>query len=444
MGKRLVWFFGIIFVIAILLGAGFFLFVFPIYIKDVSYEVKDKQITTHLTFSSFFVQGECEIEGVKAKIEHNSCTILIPNGLTDVKVTTPWNTKTIKLDPKVDEVLDFELEETKLYLAVGEKRKLGVSVDQLGSPNIVPSFTSKDENILKIEDGLLVGNGNGVTTVSVQVGNILHEATVTVSDLYHTPLLELKKEYMKCGIYNEEQNKLLDEVLSYKINKAGYQTRAGVVAALRFLTLEFPYQLNYFFENGRINNNTGGAQVDGEGRFYHKGLYLNSYKFNELTKYPKSYGPATWGCPLTNWQDESGFHPGVKYPNGLDCSGFITWAMFNGGFDPKDTGAGDNPETTDDLSDLGTHILITRELLNSHVIKAGDIIATDGHIAMVGGITNDTVYVAESTTYYHGVVMHPYTYDELLATDYLTYVINMDDYYKTNGQGEGNYTAYWE
>ena len=59
---------------------------------------------------------------------------------------------------------------------------------------------------------------------------------------------------------------------------------------------------------------------------------------------------------------------------------------------------------------------------------------------MIGGIHDGVVYVGESTTYWEGVVMYPYTYDELLATDKLTYVINMDEYYKE----DGDYTLYWE
>ena len=311
-------------------------------------------------------------------------------------------------------------------------------MDRLGNPNIHGNFTSQNPEVVAIEDGVLVGKGPGRTKVSVQVGNLTREIEVIVTDLVGLPVLQQKKAYLPCGIYSQEQNELLDAYLKYKIESKGYATRAGVVEALRFLTLQFPYKLTYFFENGRLNNNTGGAYVDGEGRWYHKGLYLNSYKFQEIIK--RGYGPATWGCPLTNWQDEAWFVPGVRYANGLDCSGFITWAMYNGGFDPGDTGAGDNYWTDDDLSDLGEHIPITRELLESDTLKAGDIIATDGHIAMIGGIHDGVVYVGESTTYWEGVVMYPYTYDELLATDKLTYVINMDEYYKE----DGDYTLYWE
>ncbi len=448
MKRKILYVFLSLLLLSLLVGVGFFLFFFPIYVKDVSYEVKEKNIRAHISFLTS-IEGTCEIEGLVSPIENKKCIIDVPNHLATVTIKTKWNQKEISFNPEIQNIIDFELAEKKIYLAVGEQRSVDISVEKLGNPKIVPIYESENENIVKVTENGFLGVSNGTTNIKVKVGKIEKIVEVIVTDLYHLPVLEPKKQYLKCGVYSEEENRLLDEALAYQVNRAGYKTRAGVVAALRFLTLEFPYQINYFFENGRLNNNTGGAKVDGEGRFYHKGLYLNSYKFPEIQKLPKSYGPVTWGCPLTNWQDESGFKRGVKYPNGLDCSGFITWAFLNGGIfqgddESKDTGAGDNIERDDDLSDLGPHVLITRELLESKTIKAGDIIATDGHIAMVGGVQDGMVYVAESTTYYHGVVMHPYTYDELLKTDYLTYVIFMDDYYAQNGNGNGNYTDYWD
>lgn len=422
--------------IGVCLGILFLLFYFPIKIENISYEISEKNIIAHIKVSK--KKGSCSYENKDYPIRNHECVITVKNQKDEVFIHTTWNSLSITIEPKMNEIIDFEISESFLYLAVGETKKIEVSLEKLGNPDQNITMKSKDENIVIIEDNILKGTGSGETTVTVTAGNVKKEIKVIVTDLITVPTLKTKKDFLKCGIYSEENSILLDKILEYRIEKSGYQTRAGVVAALRFLTLEFPYQLNYFFESGRLNNNTGGNYVDGEGRFYHKGLYLHQNKYKELVK--TKYGPAIWGCPLTNWQEEAGFLPGVRYPNGLDCSGFITWAMFNGGFDPKDTGAGDNPWTNDDLSDLGPHIPITMELLKSNTLKAGDIIATDGHIAMIGGIKDEVVYVAESTTYWRGVVMHPYTYSELVATDKLTYVIRMDDYYKE----DGNYSLYWE
>lgn len=89
------------------------------------------------------------------------------------------------------------------------------------------------------------------------------------------------KGYLPCEEYTLEESKLLDEILAYRINEAGYGTRAGAVAAARFLTLEFPYRIAYYWETGRLNN-TGKDYVDGEGRYYHKGLYLHESKYADL------------------------------------------------------------------------------------------------------------------------------------------------------------------
>ena len=71
---------------------------------------------------------------------------------------------------------------------------------------------------------------------------------------------------------------------------------AAVVAA-RFLTLELPYRIPYFYENGRVSD-TGVHFVDGEGRYYKKGLYLAESKKKDIIA--SWTGPAIWGCPLKN------------------------------------------------------------------------------------------------------------------------------------------------
>ena len=120
-------------------------------------------------------------------------------------------------------------------------------------------------------------------------------------------------------------------MLAYRIEQAGgYQTRAAVVAAARFLLLEFPYRLNYFPEHGRIDY-PGRLHADGEGRNYHVGLYLDESKFADIEA--SVTGPAIWGCPLEVNSGEVDQPAGNFYANGLDCSGFVSWVLLNGGFE---------------------------------------------------------------------------------------------------------------
>ena len=413
-------------------------FLKPINVVDYNLDVDGSNIYVTLNFKKSMPSLVCAYDGLEVLVQNNACKFSIPNEETIIEIKNKYNKINYSVNPDINKVVDFSLNKTDFYLAVGGKENVLLSVLKLGNIEEAITLTSENESIVKTSQNTIIGESPGTTRVYVSLGEVTKNINVTVTELITTPKVINRKSKITCNRYSKEESNLLDKILLDRINTAGYATRAGVVAALRFLTLELPYKIPYFFENGRLNNNTGGDYVDGEGRFYHKGLYLNRDKFSELKK--TRFGPSIWGCPLTNWQDEAGFKPGVKYPNGLDCSGFVTWAMYNGGFDVSDTGAGMNSFTGDDLSDLGVHIPITRSLLESGSIKAGDLIGCDGHIALVGAIKDGIIYVAESTTYYDGVVMHPYTINELLNEPFLDYIINMDNYYGS----PGNYTSYFE
>jgi len=145
------------------------------------------------------------------------------------------------------------------------------------------------------------------------------------------------------------------------------------------------------------------------------------------------YGPATWGCPLINYQTEAGFVAGRKYPNGLSCSGFISWVLYNGGFDVGDSGAGDFPYRNDDLSDLGEKQDLTYELMKSGKVKVGDLIGRDGHIAMIAGMDEKNVYVAESLA--SGVVIETFErYKGIVDCNLYGYILLMDSVYKEDGK----------
>ena len=83
-------------------------------------------------------------------------------------------------------------------------------------------------------------------------------------------------------------------------------------------------------------------------------------------------------------------------PNGLDCSGFVTWAILNGGFDCGDIGAGFTELL--DLTDIAELVKNSKDNLDK--IKVGDLVHSDligAHIGIIVGIDGDIYYVAEST-----------------------------------------------
>lgn len=337
---------------------------------------------------------------------------------------------------KINKILDLTVNTNKIYLTIGENYQLLSELTSIGEVDKEITYTSLDENIVTVENGLVTPMSNGSTKIAVSTSNnIVKEVEVIVTDLYKKASQDNNKTKLPCGIYTKEQNDMLDEILKFKVQEAGGEgTRGAVVATARFLVLEFPYRVDYFFENGRLNTHGERTYVAGEGRYYKKGLYLNADRFQYLEAI--DHGPATWGCPLMNWQDESGYKPGVKYPNGLDCSGFVTWALYNAGLDVGDSGAGDT-YWNDDIGDLGKHNELTRDFVLNGSYKVGDLIGRDGHIALIAGIDDENIYIAESLV--GGVVIKGFSKNGTELYKLYGFINNMDEYYKE----EGNYTNMW-
>ena len=315
--------------------------------------------------------------------------------------------------------VNIDLNIKEIYLAINETYEIKSSTTNL-------KYISVDESIANINKGIITGINNGTTTIKVKKGNAIKNIKVNVSNLYTIDKLNNDKEYLKCGEYTEEENIYLDKVLEYKIKQVGYKTRAAAVEAARFLTLEFKYRIHYFYENGRLLTNGTRSYVDGEGRYYHKGLYLNEFKYKDILS--SSYGPAIWGCDLYTKI------LGKYTPNGLDCSGFISWVLLNAGFDVGDAGAGISDKKINDLDDLGEKININKNNLDK--AKVGDLLSRDGHIGILIGKEKDKYYVAESLDY----DLHVLTYNkkELIKSDWI-YFIDLENLYIN----DGNLTDIW-
>lgn len=323
-----------------------------------------------------------------------------------------------------------------IYLAKGGTYKLNYSfVSNKEKTLRTLNYTSADINIAQVSlSGEIKGIDNGETDIIISIDNLKESIHVLVTDLL-LPIrndLQYTKPNLSCDQVSEEENDLLDSILKDRINDAGYGTRAGVVAAARFLLLELPYRISYFFENGRI------GYADGEGRYYHEGLYLNKSRYSNL-KSSSEFGPACWGCSMHSRTAND------TEQNGLDCSGLVTWALLNGGFDCGDVGAGGvgyNPNT---LFFLGERENTSKDNFNK--IQAGDLVhnkKAGGHIGIVIGVEKEKIYVAQATwqdpsifTKPYGVTVTEYNIEEFIK-DWKE-VMLMDSYYKESG----NYSAMW-
>ena len=312
------------------------------------------------------------------------------------------------------------------YIPVHSKINLNL-YHVLGDPII--EWNSSSDNIT-IENSILTGNSVGRTRVDMVVNGVIVKTFEVVVTNVITEMKEFEdsKPFLSCMQFTSEEATLLDEILAYRIKEAGEGTRAGAVAAARFLTLEFPYRISYYWENGRLDQ-SGVHYVDGEGRYYHKGLYLDQSKITNIVA--SFHGPAMWGCPIVSYEDDPPyFIPGRKYPNGLDCSGFVSWSLFNGGTDLGDIGSYMLPYK-------GNHQLLSTALIQSGQIKVGDLFSFNGHVAILIGDDGSNFYVAESLNDYGGIVVNKYSYNNVM--NYFAAVTFMDDVY----QGDGNLTNMW-
>lgn len=375
-------------------------------------------------------------EQITDSLHDGQCTLTLPvNKNYQISLKSPSKeSSSYNLLDYLNNILDFEFTYPKIYFIVGEETEIEFS-DVLINPNEVDyQFASSDSSVVSIEDGILKGISPGNAFITSPL--VDDKLEVVVTDLITFPTYQKKyKQHLPCNYYTEEQANLLDEILAYRIHKAGYQTRAAAIEAARFLTLSFPYRIPYFYENGRVHE-SGVNYADGEGRYYKQGLYLHESKFSDIKS--SFNGPAIWGCPLTNWEtdEQFGYYPGMKKPNGLDCSGFVSWVLKNAGFDPGDIGAGET-EYPHQLTDLGKYTPLTVSLIDNGTVKTGDLVNYWGHIGIIVGIDGENIYVAESLQNFGGVVTRLYSKYTISQT--FNHVVLMDEYYKN----DGNYSVMW-
>lgn len=407
-------------------------------IEIVNYNVGSDTVDIAIVPSS--IQSYCAVSGENEsseelefqKIVNDKCYITVP--LSEQYVYFKDFNDVVSDKLLVDDYVVYIDVAEKQYVPLEEEHNLYNSMVVVGDP-VVNWVTLGD--IVQVNEEIYTSKKVGNTKIQAVANNkVVANTDVVVTDVIvsRPKTFNNNKEFLSCAVYTHEEAMLLDEILEFRIEEVGYGTRAAAVEAARFLTLEFPYRISYYWESGRLNN-TGRHYVDGEGRYYHKGLYLDESKYESIEA--SLFGPAMWGCKLMSYEDDPpNFVPGVKYPNGLDCSGFVTWALFNGGFDVGDRGAGESP-SEGQLTDLGEFKLLTNELINSGKIKVGDLFNFWGHIAILIGQDEDNYYIAESLNNYKGVVVKTYSKKKVRNT--FKYVVLMDSVYN----GDGNLTDMW-
>lgn len=153
-----------------------------------------------------------------------------------------------------------------------------------------------------------------------------------------------------------------NEKVKNEVQKAGFATREGVVAAAATLVngLHYEYDIALPYEWG--------------GK-YNSGLNPN------------------WGSKKETVTDK-----GNKfYYAGLDCSGFTTWSLFNGGF------------SYDVEDSYHQRTWGTEKNFDEYTARPGDLLWKEGHIALVVDAQPDHYLIAEAVS--NGVMISKYALD---------------------------------
>lgn len=258
-----------------------------------------------------------------------------------------------------------------------------INTDQQEWSRLASEGHTYDE-ILSIHYG-----GGSVSGATCSSGNIDYGDYVLSSD-GHTILHEPLDSFLsKNGTSLEAFNGLIEK----NVKKAGYGTRAGVVAAAVTLIAELGN--NY---NVKVPYYWGGGHADGvvDGALgYWGSTQCHTYANNQSYNY----------C-------------------GLDCSGFVPWAIKNGGFNIAQMLAG-NFQNMSGVQRVS--------LSSSPVLEPGDLLESSGHIVLVVGIEESTgnYICAEASGNAAGVL---FTRRPFGSSGY--WGVKMDGFYATHQRSE--------
>lgn len=180
------------------------------------------------------------------------------------------------------------------------------------------------------------------SSASCKYGNFDYGDYQLTSDgntILHEPLEDFLK---KNGTSLEEFN----ELIASNVEDAGYGTRAGVVAAAVTLIAE-------------LGNNYGVKVPYYWGGGHYDGVVVGALGY--------------WGSTQCHTTAN-----GQSYDYcGLDCSGFVPWAIKNGGFN-KGVGLASDFQYMPGANKV--------KLSNSPVMQPGDLLESDGHVILIVGI----------------------------------------------------------
>ena len=229
-----------------------------------------------------------------------------------------------------------------------------------------------------MDDDISSGGNGGVG--NIDYGD--YELTSDGDEILHQPLNAF---LLNNGSSLEEFNNLI----ATNIEDAGYGTRAGVVAFAVTLIAElgnnYDVKIPYYWGGGHGRLSDGALANWGSSECH---TYANGQSYNYC---------------------------------GLDCSGFVSWAIYNGGFVMS-------PRTAGSFQYLPG---ASRVSLSSSeaVLQPGDLLESNHHILLVVDITDSGYVCAEASGNSTGVI---FSIRNFAPSGY--WGVNMDGFYGNEGQ----------
>ncbi len=361
--------------------------------------------------------------------------------------------------------------------------------------------SGEDTDVLAMKGiSVLAGDIDLKATSSVH-NNISAAAKVAVKPYFalrpgdeYADYNKYRKGDLKCNAYDERNQKVFNRdlyekfvqpkmVVEEKDGKKIYKpTRASVVAAARFLSMQFPYYFPYLLtsmdSSHYVWSSSKYVKNEDDVRIY--GLRLTDKSYGDYEGNKVNATKVTpWACKKSD------------KVIGLECSGFVTWALRNGRFNAGDwktsylnggpSGKGSYLSQSDSgdskwgwntnnrhdkvkakFAKLAKSDFVKVKDAKPDQVHAGDLMWHEGHIGMVVGVKRknqndyssaEYVYIAEATssseTHKAGNTMTRYTWSKFVKSskwaksEKTSYIVRMDHVYTYFTDKGNEYDDFW-
>lgn len=224
------------------------------------------------------------------------------------------------------------------------------------------------------------------------------------------PFDYLKKDrrpHLTCDTYTKVQKDSLNRAFNQYVAKA--KTIRGKVVSAAIFMVNMDHCIPYAWEPTDVPG------LEYVARYTKKGLFLTSI-YENGNIYP------AWGCDVERVPGRFEYvkNLGDHYSNGLHCSSFVSWCLYNGGASSFEVLNKSFAATYKNFPNT-VRVQLSK---GYNDIRPGDLLGFDVHIAIVIGVEGDYVIYAnavgggDATYQWHGVRRESF---DRKKTDYNTF-----------------------